>query len=377
MDTQNLYASGMMKKMKVEELVQKEVRNLSSYEVETILGRKLGEKIVKMDFNENFAMSSEAIKRLLFDACRSVDVRAYPPPRGCMAVKAVSSFLGFSESELSVANGADEIMDLLMKVFVRRGSKVMVVEPTFPMYTFFSQLYGGITVTSNLETDFRLNVDAILKKVDRETSLLFVCSPNNPTGNQFQEGDIKKLLQEFGGVVVIDEAYADFAPYSVIDWVRDYDNLVVLRSFSKAFGLAGLRFGYLVSNKSIVKYVQKVLSPFNLNVVTQQLITLVLKNWNYFEERIKFVVNEREWLMENLAQIYGVTPYSSAANFILFKVTKSNLSSATVKERLETRNVLVKDRGHLPLLENCIRVTVGTRIMNETFLSALKEALEE
>jgi len=363
--------------MKIEELVQKEVRDLSCYEVKTILGRKLCEKIVKMDFNENFAMPSDIIKKLLLDVCRTVDVRAYPPPRGCMAVKAISSFLGFNESEISVANGADEIMDLLMKVFVRRGSKVMVVEPTFPMYTFFTQLYGGKTVTSMLEPDFRLDVDAILKKADRETSLLFVCSPNNPTGNQFREADIKKLLQEFNGVVVVDEAYADFARYSVINWVRDYDNLAVLRSFSKAFGLAGLRLGYLVSNKSIVKYVQKVMDPFNVNVVTQQLITLALQNWNYFEERISFVVNEREWLMENLTQIDGVTPYPSDANFILFKVTKGNLTSAIVKERLENRNVLVKDRGHLPLLENCIRVTVGTRNMNETFLSALKEALEE
>jgi len=363
--------------VKIEELVQKEVRDLSCYEVKTILGQKNEEKIVKMNLNENFAMPNETIEKLLLDACRSIDVRAYPPPRGSLAIKAISSFLGFSESEISVANGADEIMDLLMKVFVRKGSKVMVVEPSFPMYTFFAQLYGGSKVTVMLEPDFRLDVDTILKKADKDTPLLFVCSPNNPTGNQFREADIKKLLQEFNGVVVVDEAYADFAPYSVINWIKDYDNLAVLRSFSKAFGLAGLRLGYLVSNKSIVKYVQRVVGPFNVNSVTQQTIALALEKWSYFKQRISFVVNEREWLMENLTQIDGVTPYPSDANFILFKVTKENLTSAIVTERLENRNVLVKDRGHLPLLENCIRVTVGTRNMNETFLSALKETLEE
>ncbi len=363
--------------MKIDELVQKEVRNLSCYEVQTILDRKLGEKVVKMDFNENFAISNEVIEQLLIEACRNVDVRAYPPPRGCMAVKAVSSFLGFSESEISVANGADEIMDLLMKVFVRRGSKVLVIEPTFPMYAFFTELYGGKTVTTMLEPDFTLDADSILKKADKSTRLLFVCSPNNPTGNQFQEADIKKLLREFNGIVAVDEAYGDFAGYSVINWVRDFDNLAVLRSFSKAFGLAGLRLGYLVANKAIVEYIQRVMDPFNLNIVTQQLITLALQNWDYFEERISFVVNEREWLLENLEQVNGVTPYPSDANFILFKITKNNLTSAIIKERLEERNVLVKDRGHLPLLENCIRVTVGTRNMNETFLSTLKEALEE
>jgi histidinol-phosphate aminotransferase len=363
--------------MKIKKLVQKEVIDLSCYEVKTILERKTDEKIVKMNLNENFAMPSEAVKKLLLDACRSIDVRAYPPPRGSLAVKAISDFLGFSKSEVSVANGADEIMDLLMKVFVRRGSKVMVVEPTFPMYTFFAKLYGGKKVTVMLKKDFSLNVDAILKKADKETRLLFVCSPNNPTGNQFRESDIKRLLEEFKGVVVVDEAYADFAAGSVINWIRDYDNLAVLRSFSKAFGLAGLRLGYLVSSKHIVKYVQRVVGPFNVNSVTQQAIVLALQNWSYFKEKINLVVNEREWLMKNLQQIDGVSPYPSDANFILFKVTKTNLTSAVVTERMENRNVLVKDRGHLPLLENCIRVTVGTRNMNETFVSALKASLEE
>ena len=363
--------------MKIKDLVQKEVKDLSCYEVKTILGQKNQDKIVKMNLNENFAMPNQKIQELLLDACRSIDVRAYPPPRGSLATKAISCFLGFSESEVSVANGADEIMDLLMKVFVRKGSKVLVVEPSFPMYTFFAQLYGGSTVPVLLRPDFSLDVDAVLEKADKDTRLLFVCSPNNPTGNQFRESDIKRLLQEFEGIVVVDEAYVDFARGSVIRWVRDYDNLVVLRSFSKAFGLAGLRLGYLVSNKAVVDYVQKVVGPFNVNSVTQQTIALALEKWSYFKEQIEYVVNEREWLMKNLRQTDGIAPYPSEANFILFKVTKPNLSSATVTERMEKRNVLVKDRGHLPLLENCIRVTVGTRNMNEAFLSALKSSLEE
>jgi histidinol-phosphate aminotransferase len=363
--------------MKIKNLVQKEVKDLSSYEVKTIIEQKTDEKIMRMNLNENFAMPSEAVEKLLLDACRSIDVRAYPPPRGSLAVKAISDFLGFSESEVSVANGADEIMDLLMKVFVRRGSKVMVVEPTFPMYTFFAELYGGSKVMVMLKKDFSLDVDSILKKADKETRLLFVCSPNNPTGNQFRESDIKQLFEEFKGVVIVDEAYADFAACSVIKWIRDYDNLAVLRSFSKAFGLAGLRLGYLVSSKPVIKYVQRVVGPFNVNSVTQQAIVLALQNWSYFKEKINLVVNEREWLMKNLKQIDGVKPYPSDANFILFKVTKDKLNSAALTERMENRNVLVKDRGHLPLLENCIRVTVGTRNMNETFVSALKESLEE
>ncbi|MCZ2808466.1 MAG: histidinol-phosphate transaminase [Candidatus Bathyarchaeota archaeon] len=363
--------------MKIEGLVRKEVFELSLYEVESILERTLDERIVKMDLNENFAVASDVMEKLLLDACRDIDVRVYPPPYGDMAIKALSDFLGFSESEISVGNGADEVLDLLMKAFVKKDSKVVVVEPTFPMYTYFTQLHGGRKVTVLLGPNFQLDIDAILKKIDRETAILVLCSPNNPTGNQLREGAIKKILREFDGIVVVDEAYVDFAKYTVIDWVRNFDNLVVLRTFSKAFGLAGIRFGFLVSNKSIVDYVKRVTSPFNLNIVTQRLIALALKNWNYFKEQIKFIINEREWLRKNLDKIDGITPYSSDANFILFKVTKNSLSSLTVAERLKSRNVLVKDRGNLPLLANCIRVTVGTRNMNETFVSALKEALEE
>jgi histidinol-phosphate aminotransferase len=363
--------------MKIKKMVQEEVRDLSSYEVKTILEQKLDEKIVKLNLNENFAMPSKVVAKLLLEACRSIDVRAYPPPRGSLAVKAISDFLAFKESEVAVANGADEIMDLLMKVFVRRGSKVIVAEPTFPMYTFFTELYGGKKIPVLLKKDFSLNVDSILKRASKETRLLFICSPNNPTGNQFRESDIKQLLEEFNGVVVVDEAYADFASCSVINWAREYDNLAVLRSFSKAFGLAGLRLGYLVSSKPIIKYVQRVVGPFNVNSVTQQAIVLALQKWGYFKEKINLVVNEREWLINNLIQIDGVKPNHSDANFILFKVTKNDLSSATLTERMEKRNVLVKDRGHLPLLENCIRVTVGTRDMNESFVSALKESLKE
>ena len=363
--------------MKIKNLVQKEVRNLSCYEVKTILQKKTDNKIVKMNLNENFAISRDAVKNLLIETCNSIDVRSYPPPRGSLAVKAISDFVGFDESEISVANGADEIMDLLMKVFIRKGSKVIVVEPSFPMYTFFTELYGGKKVTVMLNRNFSLNVDSILKRADKETKLLFICSPNNPTGNQFKNSDIKCLLEEFKGIVVVDEAYGDFASKSIINWVRDYDNLGLLRSFSKAFGLAGLRLGYLVSSQHVVKYVQRVMGPFNVNSVTQQTIALALANWKFFKEKIDLVIDERNWLMNNLKKIDGINPYHSDANFILFKVTKDKINSTTLTERLEKRKVLVKDRGHLQLLENCIRVTIGTRKMNQVFLSALKASLEE
>ena len=363
--------------MKIKKLVQKEILDLSSYEVKTILDQKIDQKIVKMNLNENFAIQYDTIKKLLINACQKVDVRNYPPPRGCLAVKAISNFFGLNQSEVIAANGADEIIDLLMKVFIRKGSKVIIVEPSFPMYTFFTELYGGKKVAVMLNKDFNLDIDSILKNVDRKTRLLFICSPNNPTGNQFLKSDVKKILEEFSGVVVVDEAYVDFAKGSVMNWIKNYENLVVLRSFSKGFGLAGLRLGYLVSNRSLVKYVQRVVGPFNLNSITQQTIIQVLQNWNFFKEQLDIVINERDWLMKKLKQIDGIFPFPSDANFILFKVLEEKSNSSTLVDRLAKKNVLVKDRGHLPLLENCIRVTIGSRNMNETFIQALIESLGE
>jgi histidinol-phosphate aminotransferase len=276
--------------VKIEEMVRKEVFDLFPYEIDSPISRTLDERVVKLDLNENFAVGSDVIGRLLLEVSQNVDVRLYPPPYGALAVQAISRFSGFTRSEICVGNGADNLLDSLMKVFVKKGSKVLVVEPTFPMYTHFTQLYGGEEVAAMLEPNFELNANATLKKVEKETSLIILCSPNNPTGNQFNKEDIKKILQEFDGVVVIDETYADFAGCTLIDWVRKFGNLVVLKSYSKAFGLAGIRLGYLVSNKSTVKYVKRVTPPFGVNIVAQRFVALVLQNWNYFKERIEYVV---------------------------------------------------------------------------------------
>lgn len=366
-----------MSKVKIEKLVRKEIYELPSYDAESVFPKKLDEKIVKLDLNENLAIPSDVVKKLVLNACQEADVRRYPPPHGAVAVQAISEFFDFDKSEVFVGNGSDQLLELIMKAFLREQTKVLVVEPTFPLYTYFTQLYGGEKVIVSLRPDFSLDVDAVLKESGEKPSLLFVCSPNNPTGNQFEENDVKKVVREFNGLVVVDEAYVDFARYSVADWIGEFDNLVVLRTFSKAFGLAGVRLGFAVSNQSVIKYIERVTPPFNVNIIAQRVVALALQNWNYFKQRIKYIVKERERLRNVLAETDGVVPFPSDANFILFRITKEGLFSSTVRDKLRSRNVLVKDKGYAPLLENCIRVTVGTHEMNEAFVSALKEVLEE
>jgi histidinol-phosphate aminotransferase len=292
-----------------------------------------------------------------------------------LAVKAISKFYGLDEEMVIVGNGSDELLDLIAKAFVKRGTGVLIVEPTFPFYDFFVKLYGGEKTEVLLEPDFELNIEKILE-LGKKASLLILCSPNNPTGNQFKEDGVKALLEEFKGIIIIDEAYAEFARYSVLKWIKKFDNLIVLRTFSKAFGLAGMRAGFAVSNSSITEYLGRVMLPFNMDAVAQKMITVALENWTYFKERITQIIEERERLFKKLKEIDGVTPFPSDASFILFKITKKGLTSSAVKAKMQERKVLVKDRGMLPLLDNCIRVSVGTRKMNEVFIQKLKEVLE-
>lgn len=363
--------------MKIEKLIRDEIWGLPFYDAESVFPNKLDEKVVKLDLNENLAIPSDVIGKLLLKACQDVDVRRYPPPHGATAARAISNFLGIDESEVFVGNGSDGLLEVLMKTFSGKQTKVLVVEPTFPLYTYFTQLYGGKKTPILLRPNFSLDVDAVLQKSGEEPSLLFICSPNNPTGNQFKENELKKVLQEFNGLVIVDEAYVEFARYSVINLIREFENLVVLRTFSKAFGLAGIRLGFAVSNKSTIDYTRRATPPFNVNIIAQRLVTLALQSWNYFKQQIKYIVREREVLRKALAETSGVFPFPSDANFILFKITKEELSSHTVTDKLRSRNILVKDKGYAPLLENCIRVTVGTREMNEAFVSALREVLGE
>jgi histidinol-phosphate aminotransferase len=363
--------------LKIEELVRKEVLGLSLYEVSGGSDRSNGDKVVRLDMNENFAVDRKVVGEMLLEACQNIDARMYPPAYGELAVKALSSFLNISESEISVANGSDDLLDIIMKIFVKDGSRVAIVEPTFTTYTHFLNLYGGKKIPILLTRNFQLDSDTALSSIDEETKLMLICSPNNPTGNQFSEESVRRILNEFDGIVVVDEAYVDFAKYSVASFLSSFSNLVVLRTFSKSLGLAGMRFGYLLSDKSVVNCARKATAPLNLSTITQRIAVLALQKWSYFKKKIQDVIKERDWLINNLSRIDGVTPYPSDANFILFKINRQNLSSSEVASDLAKRNVLVKDRGSLPLLANCIRVTVGTRNMNETFLSALRKTLEE
>jgi len=361
--------------MDVKRMARSEVYKVVPYEA-PFVDLKERRRIVKLDLNENLLLPNRLMRGLLLRACQDVDLRFYPSPYGALAADAISDFLGFDRSCIFVGNGEDDVLGSIARTFIGKRSKVVIVEPTFSVYANLTRTYGGRELPVHLQTNFSLDVDAVIRRCGRGAVLLFICSPNNPTGNQFDSQDLKKIIRNFDGIVILDEAYGEFSKYSTVEWTRDFDNLIVLKTFSKAFGMAGIRLGCLVSNRSIVTCVKRVAPPFNVNAVSEQLVKLVLENWKYFKRYAERVIKERDRLLSRLAGIKEVTPYPSETNFILFKITRGQLSSSSVTKALRRRGVLVKDFGSNSLLKNCIRVTVGPRNINERFIDALREVME-
>ncbi len=330
--------------------------------------------LVRMGLNENMVVDSSFASVLLEEAAKRTDPRRYPVPKGGCAIKAISESIGVWEDEVVVGNGADDILDLICKVYVGSG-EALVVEPTFEMYRFYISLGRGTVRPSMMTEEFGLDADGLLATITDETKVLFICSPNNPTGKQFSRDDVLRVVEESDRLVVVDEAYSDFAPYSLYRESTRYQNLLILRTFSKAFGLAGLRLGYAISTNETAGWLRAAQSPFSVNTVAQETARLVLENHKIYEEYVKKTVEERAYLKAELDDVNGIEAFDSDANFILFRVLGNDLRSADIVARLKGAGFEVRDRGMLPMLENCIRVTVSTRQNNMRFVGELVKAL--
>lgn len=360
--------------MVVDNLVDKGLRELLKGRKAKKFYEDLSEVALRMSLNENFLVDKFFSHTILMEASQGVDTRRYPATKGRRAVEAISEEIGIWEDELIVSNGSDEILDLVAKVFVGRGEAI-VVDPTFEMYKFYVGIVGGSVRSVLTDKDFEIYADQILSAVSDRTSAIFICSPNNPTGRQYQREEVLKVVEEFKGLVVLDEAYVDFAPYSLTREATKYQNLLVLRTFSKAFGLAGLRIGYGVGNSDLIEWLRSAQSPFSVNAVAQEACRLVIKNKRIYEAFIRSVVQEREYLMAELEMVKGVKAYPSSSNFILVRIIDPNMSSSEVCDALREKGIEVRDRGDLPLLNNCLRVTVGRREDNLKFVDGLKRVL--
>ena len=361
--------------MEIDQFVSRHIMNITPYSLDADFPKKPSKKYTRMSLNENLVVDRKVMASLIKRALEKIDPRLYPEPHGGIAVEAISKFYGIERSKIFIGNGLDDVLDRIFRLFISPETKIGVVEPTFSIYSYYIDLCKGVRVPILLKENFELDVNQIIETCKDEVKILLLCSPNSPTGNQFDKEDVKEILSKFEGLIVVDETYSDFGKYSVYNWLEDFENLLVLKSFSKAYGLAGIRIGYLLANQNIVDVLKKSVHPFNVDSISQQVVDCVFRKYEYFKRKIEYLKKVRDRLIADLQSINGLTVYPSDTNFILFKVNEKITSSA-LQSKLREMGFLIKDRGNLPLLGNCLRLTVGTRSMNSKFVSVLRKILE-
>lgn len=326
-------------------------------------------KPLKLDSNENFFVSAEDLNVLLRDVVEDLDLRLYNPEEVGELNGALGRYVGVSPECITVSSGSEQLIDLIVNLFLERGDNVISIVPSFFAYEKRVSLKEALFFGVPLNRDLSINRRAILNKATPRTRLIFVCSPNNPTGNQFEWSEIEALADEVSAMVVLDEAYAEFADSSAASLAVKKSNVIVLRTFSKGFGLAGMRFGYAVAHPYLALPLSNVI-PYTVSTFAARLVVRLLSSLDIIKKSVEMVKAERERLVESLRSIKGVKKvFDSEANFVTFKTYKS--AYRVYRELLE-RGIIVKNLGNLPIIGPCLRVTVGLPCMNDQFLNALK-----
>ncbi|MBK6263868.1 histidinol-phosphate transaminase [Marivirga sp. S37H4] len=296
----------------------------------------------------------------------------YPDPHQ-KAIKAkISQLKSVDAGEIFLGNGSDEAIDLLFRIFCEPGKDAVITcPPTYGMYSVSASIHNVRNVEVPLTEDFQLDVEEILKASKNGVKMLFICSPNNPTGNSLRQDAIEKLLKEFQGIVIIDEAYIDFSPQqSWSKMINKYPHLVVLQTLSKAWGLASVRLGMAFANEQLIKILNKVKPPYNISGPNQQVVLKALEGEEKMENQVAEIISEREILEQLLTDVPGVKRiYSSDANFLLVQMN----DAADKYQAMIEKGVVVRDRSRVMLCEDCLRITVGTKEENKQLVALLEE----
>lgn len=330
--------------------------------------------LMGLDSNENYFVSEEFIQRIAEEAARC-DLRTYPREELAELREMLGAWLRVEPECVVLANGGDQAIDLAATILQKDGSAV-AAWPTYSFYGLRVELAGGKLIRIPLQRDFSLDVPRLLSAADESgASIMFLCSPNNPTGNQFSESDIVELLTGFPGLMFLDEAYAEFTERSLVPLIRVHPNLVVMRTFSKAFGIAGARLGYMVANPRVSEtFGEKVQFPYPVSRFSARLGIECLRNLDAMQDGVSKMKLERSWLIDHLRRVEGLTVFDSRTNFVL---VCTNRDSSVLSVKLRSLGVSVKDVGDVLDFRGCLRVTVGTRPMNEKFLAGLEEVMRD
>ncbi|HVA24055.1 MAG TPA: histidinol-phosphate transaminase [Chloroflexota bacterium] len=352
------------------DLVRPDIAALEEYApVEPIEAQaaKLGlrpDQIAKLDGNENpYGPSprvAEAVARARFEL--------YPDPFHTELREAIAGYAGAPATRIMFGNGSDELLELVIRLLLSPGDQVITCEPTFGMYSFLPPLFLGRVVTVARRSDFAVDVEAVLGAITPRTKIVLLASPNNPTGNLLPLPDLRRVLAR-APVVVVDEAYVEFSPpgSSTVPLTSEYDNLVVLRTFSKWAGLAGLRAGYGVFTTELIRHLWKIKQPYNLNVAAAAAVLASLSDRDYLLANVAKLASERARTSRALGALPGWQVYPSDANFLLCRLP----SARATKDRLWRAGIMVRSYFGKPGLDDCLRISVGLREHMDRLVRAL------
>lgn len=348
-------------------IVRDDIRAMSAYHVPPSAG------MVKLDAMENPYPLPAALRQEIAEAAAKADINRYPDPLAPLLKKRLRQVMTIPEGlDVLLGNGSDEIIQIMIQACARPGSTIMAPSPTFAMYRQYALVAGLKYVGVPLRADFSLDRESFCAAMkEHDPAVIFISYPNNPTGNLFNDEDLRHIIARAPGLVVMDEAYQPFADRTFLGAVGEFPNLVLLRTVSK-LGLAGLRLGYAVGRPEWMCEFDKVRSPYNVNVLTQLVAEKVLGHNDVLEAQASAIRAERAKLAEALSAMPGTMPFSSQANFILARVS----DPIGMFEKLRQRGILVKCMdGMHPLLAGCLRFTIGTPEENTLLISALKASL--
>lgn len=348
----------MKKPFDLNNLVRPNIRTLKPYS--SARHEFGGAAEVYLDANEN-----------AFGSPIDVQLNRYPDPHQTEVKRRLATIKGLSPEQIFIGNGSDEAIDLLYRIFCEPGQDTCIVcPPTYGMYQVSADVNDISVKEAPLTRDFQLDIPAIKAAFDERTKLLFVCSPNNPTGNAMRREDILGLARSFGGIVVVDEAYIDFSSQpSLVAEIAAYANLVILQTFSKAWGMAAARVGLAYASEEIINLFNRVKPPYNVSQLSQTAILQAMQNQEQVDSWTKEALMQREKLFHMLPELDLVeNVYPTDSNFLLVKVSDAN----TIYNHLVDQKIVVRNRSNVILCEGCLRITVGTPDENNRLIEALK-----
>lgn len=341
----------------IQKLVRPNILNLKAYS--SARDEFKGEAKIYLDANENPISLSKSVNE--------VELNRYPDPHQNQLKEKLANIKGVSAENIFVGNGSDEAIDLLFRIFCEPNvDNVIICPPTYGMYEVSANINSAQIIEVPLTIDFELDIEKILDRQNQKTKLLFICSPNNPTGNSLSQ--IEKLIDKFNGIIVIDEAYIDFSTQqSFAQKVNDYPQVVVLQTLSKAWGLAATRVGLAFANDKIINWLNQVKPPYNVSLLNQQAAIETLDLKDAFEQQVHLILTQRTWLAEQFQNFKWVKKvYPSDANFLLIQVENAQ----DIYQFLLNNGIIIRNRHSI--LPNCIRITVGTKQENLKLIDTLK-----